>query len=214
MTKINIFYAEKLAEAQRKFATLNAELALSAEPEKKKEVRFLGLGKSSNKDQQNVFKVPARKLQDLKLAFSEYYLSLVLLQNYQNLNYTGFRKILKKHDKNLNTDSGARWRKENVDCAMFYTNKEIDKLIQDTEATFINDLEGGDRQKAMKRLRVPPLGDQQSPWTTFKLGFWCGAFIVLLIAVVLSGIFYDYRYVRERTQPRRNILSHNHATSF
>lgn len=196
MTKINIFYAEKLAEAQRKFATLNAELALSAEPEKKKEVRFLGLGKSSNKDQQNVFKVPARKLQDLKLAFSEYYLSLVLLQNYQNLNYTGFRKILKKHDKNLNTDSGARWRKENVDCAMFYTNKEIDKLIQDTEATFINDLEGGDRQKAMKRLRVPPLGDQQSPWTTFKLGFWCGAFIVLLIAVVLSGIFYDYRYVR------------------
>jgi hypothetical protein len=31
----------------------------------------------------------ARKMQELKLAFSEYYLSLVLLQNYQNLNYTG-----------------------------------------------------------------------------------------------------------------------------
>jgi SPX domain-containing protein involved in vacuolar polyphosphate accumulation len=43
--------------------------------------------------------VPARKLQELKLAFSEYYLSLILLQNYQNLNFTGFRKILKKHDK-------------------------------------------------------------------------------------------------------------------
>ena len=25
------------------------------------------------------------------------------------------------------------------------------------------------RQKAMKRLRVPPLGDKQSPWTTFKV---------------------------------------------
>ena len=40
-----------------------------------------------------------RKLHDLKLAFSEFYLSLILLQNYQTLNFTGFRKILKKHDK-------------------------------------------------------------------------------------------------------------------
>jgi SPX domain protein involved in polyphosphate accumulation len=44
-------------------------------------------------------KEPAMKLSDLKLAFSEFYLSLILLQNYQNLNFTGFRKILKKHDK-------------------------------------------------------------------------------------------------------------------
>ena len=66
--------------------------------------------------------------------------------------------------------------------------KDIDKLIMDTEATFINELEGGDRTKAMKRLRVPPLGDKQgSPWTTFKLGFFCGAFIILLGSVVLSG---------------------------
>lgn len=42
---------------------------------------------------------PVRKVRELKLAFSEFYLSLILLQNYQNLNFTGFRKILKKHDK-------------------------------------------------------------------------------------------------------------------
>ena len=69
----------------------------------------------------------------------------------------------------MNTDTGARWRSEHVDSAMFYTNKDIDKLIQDTENAFIQDLESGDRQKAMKRLRVPPLGDKQSPWTTFKV---------------------------------------------
>ncbi len=40
-----------------------------------------------------------RKLHDLKLALSEFYLNLILLQNYQSLNFTGFRKILKKHDK-------------------------------------------------------------------------------------------------------------------
>lgn len=87
-------------------------------------------------------------------------------------------------------DTGGKWHVENVDSAHFYTNKDIDKLIADTEATFINKLENGDRQKAMKRLRVPPLGEQRSPWTTFKVGLFSGSFIVLLIAVVLSGFIY------------------------
>lgn len=132
--------------------------------------------------------------------------------------FPGFRKILKKHDKNLNTDAGARWRIEYVETAHFYTNKNIDKLIQETEACFISDLEAGDRQKAMKRLRVPPLGDKQSPWTTFKarerapklqthklslhydlqVGLFSGAFIVLLVAVVLSAIFHDYSHANQR----------------
>jgi len=75
-----------------------------------------------------------------------------------------------------------------VETSHFYTSKDIDKLIQETEAMVTNDLEGGDRQRAMKRLRVPPLGDHQSPWTTFKVGLFSGSFIVLFVAVVLSGI--------------------------
>jgi SPX domain protein involved in polyphosphate accumulation len=51
-----------------------------------------------------------RKLNDLKLAFSEFYLMLVLLKNYQTLNFTGFRKILKKHDKLFETTRGDKWR--------------------------------------------------------------------------------------------------------
>ena len=116
LAKINIFFAEKLAEAQRNYSTLSDELGQSTKAEKtKKGVRFK-FGSAE---------VPGRKLGDLKLGFSEYYLSLVLLQNYQNLNYTGFRKILKKHDKNLSTDSGAKWRSETVDNAMFYTTKGL-----------------------------------------------------------------------------------------
>lgn len=76
---------------------------------------------------------------------------------------------------------------ECVETAHFYTSKDIDNLIQDTETTVTNDLEGGDRQRAMKRLRVPPLGEHQSPWTTFKVGLFSGSFIVLFVAVVLSG---------------------------
>lgn len=51
-----------------------------------------------------------RQRNDLKLAFSEFYLMLVLLQNFQTLNYTGFRKILKKHDKLFQTTRGEEWR--------------------------------------------------------------------------------------------------------
>ncbi|XP_066155139.1 solute carrier family 53 member 1 [Euwallacea fornicatus] len=179
LKKINTFYAEKLAEATRKFATLTSELKDSLD-----NIR-LGPNKRDKR------KVPARKLQDLKLAFSEFYLSLILLQNYQTLNNTGFRKILKKHDKLLNTDLGAKWREEHVETSHFNTNKDIDNIINETENLVTNELEAGDRQRAMKRLRVPPLGEQQSPWTTFKVGLFSGSFIVLLIAVVLSAIFHE-----------------------
>jgi SPX domain protein involved in polyphosphate accumulation len=55
-------------------------------------------------------RIQYRKRNDLKLAFSEFYLMLILLQNYQTLNYTGFRKILKKHDKLFETTRGDEWR--------------------------------------------------------------------------------------------------------
>ncbi|CAH1990920.1 unnamed protein product [Acanthoscelides obtectus] len=182
LTKINTFYSEKLAEAQRKYASLKSELSDTQD--------WQFRGKTHHSIRNNFLRtknVPARKMQEVKLAFSEFYLSLILLQNYQNLNFTGFRKILKKHDKLLTVDLGAKWRVEHVESSHFYTNKDIDKLIRETEATFTQELEGGDRQRAMKRLRVPPLGEQQSPWTTFKVGLFSGALIVLLISVILSG---------------------------
>lgn len=84
--------SEKLAEAMRKFSTLKNELDLLASAA----VKMKDYGKKTDSNRLNL---PPRKVQELKLAFSEFYLSLILLQNYQNLNYTGFKKILKKHDK-------------------------------------------------------------------------------------------------------------------
>lgn len=51
----------------------------------------------------------------------------------QNLNFTGFRKILKKHDKILETSRGADWRVVHVEVAPFYTCKKITQLISETE---------------------------------------------------------------------------------
>ena len=81
-----------MAEATRKYNTLKSDMQASKEQ----------YGNVKNRKAISFFpkiNVPARKMQDIKLAFSEFYLSLILLQNYQNLNFTGFRKILKKHDK-------------------------------------------------------------------------------------------------------------------
>uniref|UniRef100_A0A4W4GL42 SPX domain-containing protein n=1 Tax=Electrophorus electricus TaxID=8005 RepID=A0A4W4GL42_ELEEL len=191
LAKINTFYSEKLAEAQRRFATLQNELQSSLDAQRESS-RAPGL--RSRARRRPVFHLSQqerckhRNIKDLQLAFSEFYLSLILLQNYQNLNFTGFRKILKKHDKIFETARGADWRVIHVEVAPFYTCKKITQLISETEALVTAELEGGDRQKAMKRLRVPPLGAAQPApaWTTFRVGLYCGVFIVLLVTITIT----------------------------
>uniref|UniRef100_A0A3Q1HAZ4 Xenotropic and polytropic retrovirus receptor 1a n=1 Tax=Anabas testudineus TaxID=64144 RepID=A0A3Q1HAZ4_ANATE len=191
LAKINTFYSEKLAEAQRRFATLQNELQSSLDAQRESAANGRGLRR-----RKTVFALSQqerckhRNIKDLQLAFSEFYLSLILLQNYQNLNFTGFRKILKKHDKILETSRGADWRVAHVEVAPFYTCKKITQLISETEALVTTELEGGDRQKAMKRLRVPPLGAAQPApaWTTFRVGLYCGVFLVLIVTVVITAV--------------------------
>ncbi|GCC19055.1 hypothetical protein chiPu_0018190 [Chiloscyllium punctatum] len=187
LMRLFVYFLEKLAEAQRRFATLQNELQSTLE------VQMDRNAVSNLRQRRTVFplshkeRVQHRNIRDLKLAFSEFYLSLILLQNYQNLNFTGFRKILKKHDKMLETSRGADWRVAHVEVAPFYTCKKITQLISETEALVTAELEGGDRQKAMKRLRVPPLGAAQPApaWTIFRVGMYFGIFVVLLAALVL-----------------------------
>uniref|UniRef100_A0A3B5A225 Xenotropic and polytropic retrovirus receptor 1 n=1 Tax=Stegastes partitus TaxID=144197 RepID=A0A3B5A225_9TELE len=193
LAKINTFYSEKLAEAQRRFATLQNELQSSLDAQRESAANGRGLRR-----RKTVFALSQqerckhRNIKDLQLAFSEFYLSLILLQNYQNLNFTGFRKILKKHDKILETSRGADWRVAHVEVAPFYTCKKITQLISETEGLVTTELEGGDRQKAMKRLRVPPLGAAQPApaWTTFRVGLYCGVFTNTLHALRLNAFLF------------------------
>lgn len=75
---------EKLAEAQRRFTTLRTELQSTLDAQKE------ASGASTlQRRRKPVFhlsheeRVQHRNIRDLKLAFSELYLSLILLQNYQ-----------------------------------------------------------------------------------------------------------------------------------
>uniref|UniRef100_A0A8C7IJ72 Xenotropic and polytropic retrovirus receptor 1b n=1 Tax=Oncorhynchus kisutch TaxID=8019 RepID=A0A8C7IJ72_ONCKI len=192
LAKINTFYSEKLAEAQRRFATLQNELQSSLDAQRESSMQGLRRRRKAVFHLSQQERCKHRNIKDLQLAFSEFYLSLILLQNYQNLNFTGFRKILKKHDKILETSRGADWRVAHVEVAPFYTSILFPPLINEKHwlALVTQELEGGDRQRAMKRLRVPPLGAAQPApaWTTFRVGLYCGVFLVLMVTVVITAV--------------------------
>ncbi|CAH8444753.1 unnamed protein product [Schistosoma margrebowiei] len=249
LRKIEVFFSEKIAEANRKFTTLVDELDNYIESTHHKSISWIAGSKASlsrrltesfgregdkcrasvrengsantpiwnkiskiqseenselrrrqsrSKQSENPKydaqrldrrKKTFRKLHDLKLAFSEFYLSLVLLQNYQSLNFTGFRKILKKHDKLLRRNTGLLWRQQVVECAHFNTSREVDDLITEVENIFTEKLEQGDRQKAMKRLRVPPLSEKYNPRGLFLFGLFFGVFLAQFIIILLTCIF-------------------------
>ena len=86
------------------------------------------------------------------------------------------------------------FREAKVLNASIFSIHTIDTIIANVESVVINQLEHGDRAGAMKRLRVPPLEEQQSPWTTFRLGFFVGCFIILLMIIVafMVGYFRDF----------------------
>ena len=115
LSKINTFFSEKLAEAVRKWAGLKAELESykemmrkqpwrgvpgndsrnnAAETEtsaggstkRKMSVKYFSnnsTASATKKSQEPA--ISRKKVNDFKLAFSEFYLSLVLLQNYQQV---------------------------------------------------------------------------------------------------------------------------------
>lgn len=96
-----IIITEKLAEASRKHVNLQSDLTALNDVKVVPGVRRRSIARLMKKKEEEMRSDPPvrKSLHDVKLAFSEFYLSLILLQNYQTLNFTGFRKILKKHDK-------------------------------------------------------------------------------------------------------------------
>jgi len=130
------------------------------------------------------------KHRSLKRALSEFYYSLVLLQNFQQLNRTGFRKVLKKQDKLARSKRGQRFFKEEVCKADFVNNNKLDELIEKTEKLMIDKLEDGNRSKAMNTLRVPPLEkrDLRSHWITFLTGLMMGAIAIAVVVALVIGV--------------------------
>lgn len=105
-------FIEKLAEAQRRFATLQNELQSSLDAQKESTgVTTLRQRRKPVFHLSHEERVQHRNIKDLKLAFSEFYLSLILLQNYQVL-------IL---------ENGTFKESRNLELTLNYTNGPIQK---------------------------------------------------------------------------------------
>ena len=68
--------------------------------------------------------------------------------------------MLNTSSKIFKTDRGSEWFKSYVETAIFNTTKKVDLIINEVENLFTDKLENGNRQRAMKRLRVPPFEEK------------------------------------------------------
>ena len=188
LDKINRFFSKEFEEAQQKFLSLKEDLL------EEENVFKINEGDLKIKNQVILNARKSEKLrkkhkESLRLAFSEFYLSLILVQNYQSLNFIGFRKILKKHDKIFKTTSGCEWRQQNVEPATFNTNKRVDDLIIETENLVVEYLEDGNRRRALERLKVPPLESMQNPSVTFRLRLFSTIVTILSLIIIFLVAF-------------------------
>ncbi|KAL6465345.1 hypothetical protein MHYP_G00254780 [Metynnis hypsauchen] len=183
LIKVNNFYTEKLTEANRRLASFGL-IALD------------GSGQGQGGDgcvtaSSKTYKHTQRKkteLCKLKMAVGELYLGLVFLQSYQELNYRGFCKITKKYNAKFACEHGLQWKTEKLDTSFIYTERTRCGQMMVRLETFMLQLEGGNKQKALRRLQVPLRGMEQTAgqWITFRIGVTCGLVIALLTLIAFK----------------------------
>ncbi|XP_016980139.1 xenotropic and polytropic retrovirus receptor 1 homolog [Drosophila rhopaloa] len=194
LTGVNNFFLEKLLEARRKHGHLKLQLlAYSREPghtgsDISLQSQALSQSQSQRTEPTRMKKNKKKQMtrRQLRNAYAEFYLSLVLIQNFQSLNETGFRKICKKYDKNLRSGAAGRWFELNVVDAPFTEVRQLQRMTIEVEDLYTAHLADGDRSLAMEKLRVPPLGEPTPPAMVFRAGIALGMLLMLLLATAIS----------------------------
>lgn len=142
-----------------------------------------------------------KKIRNLRFAFREFYLNLVLFEQYTQLNHNGFEQILRKHDRMFASTLGRKFYQDYVQTAEFYVNlQEVDQLIEGVEHIYTLHFEHGNRRRAIEKLQVPTsVYKPLSPMLDFRVGYELGTFVMLFVFVILVGLVvhnsYDWRTV-------------------
>lgn len=201
LTRVNNFYLEKLAEARRKHGTLKLQLMAATNQLGPRNISIVSLHSPQISEVYVGKKNKLMTLRQLRNAYTEFYLTLVLVLNFQMLNERGFQKICKKYDKYIKSSQGKAWVANNVKRASFADRRQIQRMIDEVEDLYTSYLAGGDRARAMARLRVPPLGEPTPPRIVFRAGIALGMFIMMALTAGFSCEFsfhsielVDYRY--------------------
>ncbi|TDG45029.1 hypothetical protein AWZ03_008530 [Drosophila navojoa] len=180
LKRVNEFFEYKMAEARRKHATLKVKL-LYIKGRSEANVTGAVKGLPPLADQ-------PRNLRKLDRAYAEFYFSLVLLNNYQQLNYACFFKLSQKCRKYFPTSNVPRWVQNTLDVTpLNIDGVELREMISEVEDLFTQYITDGDRGKAMEKLRVPPLGQTTSTGYVFSAGVFMGLFIVSIVVCVISA---------------------------
>lgn len=113
------------------------------------------------------FLQPARatraEVNHLRQRLTDFHGELVLLENYSTVNYTGFRKILKKHDKKTGLSMHQIYL-NTVLVTPFFLSDTVRKLILKTEAQ-LADLEGITK---FRRADIDSLALERPPQTSLN----------------------------------------------
>ncbi|EIE82625.1 hypothetical protein RO3G_07330 [Rhizopus delemar RA 99-880] len=121
--------------------------------------------KSQNGEQRISYNVARSRL---KKAITEYYRSLGFLKSYQELNETGFRKILKKFDKVAGWKASPLYMKV-VGSHYWVNSKDLNRMMHETETLYINEFAVGHRRRGMRKLRAPEPNKNYNS-TTLRVG--------------------------------------------
>lgn len=130
-----------------------------------------------------------KKLSNLKFAYRELYFSLVLFEQYTELNYAGFKHILRKYDRMFASTAGRKFFQDNIQTIDFYNDlDQIDQLIEGVEHLYTVYFESSNRQRALDKLQIPSsVLEQGNTLLDFKIGFELGTFLILFILVLICG---------------------------
>ncbi|XP_062874372.1 xenotropic and polytropic retrovirus receptor 1 homolog [Trichomycterus rosablanca] len=184
LKKVELFFSEKLTEANKRLAVFG----IIAPDGYEAGTEHVLVHSDTHRNLQR----KKTKVQKLKMAVGELYLSLAFLQSYQELNYKAFCKLTKRSDATLLSERGLQWRSERLDTSMLYTERSNCKEMMFRLETFMLQLEGGNEERAMRSLEIPPRETEQTAvqWKTFRIGVTCGLVIALLTCIafkVLNG---------------------------
>ncbi|KAI9211634.1 hypothetical protein DS838_003497 [Geotrichum bryndzae] len=137
-----------------------------------------------NKDDNHIPYPVARR--QIKIAIGEFYRSLELLESYQTLNQTAFRKMTKKFDK-MTGRSLQKPYMEKVNSSYFCQSEIVDDLIRKTEDMFAMYFENGNRKHAVEKLRAKSAPEDHYI-AMFITGLSYGLSVPLLIQAVVKGV--------------------------
>lgn len=122
--------------------------------------------------------------QRIRKALLEFYRSLDLLRNFKMLNMLAVNKILKKFDK-ISGRFMTQVYAERLRGLKFYTNETVDSLMADVENVFRYVFTGGDRSKALRKLRLRDLRNKTFHSSGFLAGMLLTACLALTIRLIM-----------------------------